>query len=305
MTASPLRLLTSLLLLTIVGPGAWAQSSPHKGKKKTAHSTPAPSSPAPPEAILAKFQRVRMPYRATHLSARQRRMVQKLVEASQYLEDIFWRQSDPDGLTLLQSLAGSKDPHDVALHRLLMIFGSRYNLLDDNRPFAGAESMPPGRGLYPRGLTRGQIEQYVKDHPEKRAEIYSPTTVVRRDGDELVGVPYHVAYRSFLEPAAQALREAAALSDDAGFAAFLRARAKALLSDDYYARSRTRCPWRRRTGPRCAATPPPWRSWTPPSAPATCATATRRWPTICPTIPASMRRRAPRRSSSRTSWMRA
>ena len=228
-----LRLLASLLLLTIVGPGAWALHSQHQGKKKTTHS--APASAAPPEAILAKFQRVRMPYRATHLSARQRRMVQRLVEASQYLEDIFWRQSDPDGLTLLQSLAGSKDPHDAALHRLLMIFGSRYNLLDDNRPFAGAEPMPPGRGLYPRGLTRGQIEQYVKDHPEKKAEIYSPTTVVRRDGDELVGVPYHVAYRSFLEPAAQALREAAALSDDAAFAAFLRARAKALLSDDYYA----------------------------------------------------------------------
>ena len=228
-----LRLLASLLLLTIVGPGAWAQSSQRKGKKKTTRSEPAPA--ASPEAILAKFQRVRMPYRSTHLSARQRRMVQKLVEASQYLEDIFWRQSDPDGLTLLQSLAGSKDPHDAALHRLLMIFGSRYNLVDDNRPFVGAEPMPPGRGLYPRGLTRGQIEQYVKDHPEKKAEIYSPYTVVRRDGDELVGVPYHVAYRSFLEPAAQALREAAALSDDAAFAAFLRARAKALQTDDYYA----------------------------------------------------------------------
>ncbi|HXZ26821.1 MAG TPA: Zn-dependent hydrolase [Terriglobales bacterium] len=229
MNPHPLRWLTLLLLLVVLTAGAPAQ----RPSQKRTPAAPAAAAPRP-EAILARFRTVRMPFRTTHLSARERRMVQKLVEASQYLEDIYWRQSDPDGLTLLQSLQASKDPHDVAVRRLLMIFGSRFDLLDDNRPFAGDEPMPPGRGLYPRGLTRGQIEQYVKDHPEKKAEIYSPYTVVRRDGDDLVGVPYHVAYRSFLEPAAQALREAAALSSDPAFAAFLRARAKALLSDDYY-----------------------------------------------------------------------
>jgi hypothetical protein len=50
----------------------------------------------------------------------------------------------------------------------------------------------------------------------------------------LEGVPYHIAYRSFLEPAAHDLREAAALSDDPAFANFLRLRADALLTDDYF-----------------------------------------------------------------------
>ena len=49
--------------------------------------------------------------------------------------------------------------------------------------------MPPGRGFYPEGLTRQQIEQYVKDHPEKRDEIYSSTTLVRWHGDRLEAVP--------------------------------------------------------------------------------------------------------------------
>jgi hypothetical protein len=83
-------------------------------------------------------------------------------------------------------------------------------------------------------LSREQIEQYVKDHPNKKAEIYNPYTVVKRRGNELVGVPYHVEYREFLEPAARALREAAALSSDPKFAEFLRLRAYALLTDDYY-----------------------------------------------------------------------
>ena len=38
-----------------------------------------------------------------------------------------------------------------------------------------------------------------------------------------------------MEPAAKALREAAALSNDKDFAKFLRMRADALLADDYYA----------------------------------------------------------------------
>ena len=54
-------------------------------------------------------------------------------------------------------------------------------------------------------------------------------------GDRLIGIPYHEEYREFLEPMAKALREAAALSDDRGFAKFLRLRADALLTDDYYA----------------------------------------------------------------------
>ena len=37
----------------------------------------------------------------------------------------------------------------------------------------------PGRELYPFGLTRAGMEQYVAAHPEEKAAIYSPWTVVR------------------------------------------------------------------------------------------------------------------------------
>jgi len=183
---------------------------------------------------LAKLRRVEMPFNASGLSTRERRMIARLVEACQDLEDVFWRQSDPEGLALYKSLVGSESPRDQKLRRMLMINGSRFDLLEENQPFVGTEPLPPGRGLYPPGLTREQIGQYVAAHPEKKAEIYSPYTIVERRGSELVGVPYHVAYRAFLEPAARALRDAAALSDDAQFARFLRLRADALLTDDYY-----------------------------------------------------------------------
>jgi len=184
---------------------------------------------------VAKFKRVRMPIGSARLSVRERKMVEKLVDACRLLEDIFWRQSDPDGLTLYQSLEGSRNERDGLLRRYLWINASRFDLLEENKPFVGADPMPPGHGFYPQGLTREQIEQYVKEHPEKKAEIYSTTTVVRWHGSQLEGLPYHIAYRQFLESAAKSLREAAELSDDAAFAKFLRLRADALLSDDYFA----------------------------------------------------------------------
>jgi len=183
---------------------------------------------------LAKFHRVEMPFHSAGLTAREVKMVEKLVDASRYLEAIYWRQMDPDGLTLYESLATSKNPKDEALRRYLWINASRFDLLDDDKPFVGTTSMSPGRGFYPQDLTRDQIEQYVKAHPEKKDEIYGSFTVVRWHGDQLEGLPYHIAYRSFLEPAAKDLREAASLSDDPAFADFLRLRADALLTDDYF-----------------------------------------------------------------------
>jgi len=156
------------------------------------------------------------------------------VLACQMLEDAFWRQSDPEALVLYKQLGQSTNPKDVALRKFLFINGSRFDLIDENKSFVGPAAKPTTRGLYPDGITREQIEQYVKDHPDKKAEIYSGNTVVRRNGNELEGIPYHVAYREFLQPAARALREAAALSPDKEFANFLRLRADALMTDDYY-----------------------------------------------------------------------
>ena len=184
---------------------------------------------------LAKFRPVKMRFDSAGLTAREKQLVEKLIEASHHLEDIYWRQSDPEGLALYRSLEGGRNSADQKLLRFLRINGSRFDLIDDNKPFVGTERIAPGRGFYPKGLTREQIEQYVKEHPEKKAEIYSPYTVVERRDSQLAGVPYHIAYREFLEPAVKTLREAARLSDDPAFAKFLQLRADALLTDDYYA----------------------------------------------------------------------
>lgn len=196
------------------------------------------SHPQPNENIgvqLAKFRRIETPFVTTGLSAKEVMLVRKLVEASQYIESIYWRQSDPAALALYNGLAGCTSASDQQLRQFLLINGSRYNLLNENKPFVGNDPHSPGGSIFPRGITQKEIDDYVAAHPAKKAEIYNPLTVVKRQGKDLVGVPYHVEFKQWLEPAAKALREAAALSDDKAFANFLRLRADALLSDDYYA----------------------------------------------------------------------
>jgi hypothetical protein len=195
------------------------------------------SHPAPTENIaaqLAKFRPVQMPFSTAGLTTREVAMVRKLVEAGQDLESIFWRQSDLEGLAIYQTLANCPGATEKQIHHYLLINGSRYDLLEGNKPFLANTVYEPGHALYPAGITRKEIEDYVTAHPAKKAEIYNPWTVVKRNGKELVGVPYHIEYKAWLVPAAKALRDAAALSDDKQFASFLRLRADALLTDDYY-----------------------------------------------------------------------
>ena len=66
---------------------------------------------------LAKWKPVKMPLDPTSVDARQRSMIDKLVQASYQIDDVYWRQSDPEGLELV------KNTTDPDLRRFLIING--------------------------------------------------------------------------------------------------------------------------------------------------------------------------------------
>jgi hypothetical protein len=199
-------------------------------------SIAAPFGVAPDlDARLAQFKTIEMPFKRAGLSEREQKLVQKLVHAANRIEQIYWRQSDPEGLKLYVRLEKSNDPLDKTVLRFMKINGSRYDLIDELRPFLGKEPASPGRGLYPKDLAQAEIEKYAAAHPEQKSAVYNEQSILRRDGDKLQAVPYHVVFAEFLRSAAKDLREAAELSDDPRFAKFLNMRADALLNDDYYA----------------------------------------------------------------------
>ena len=192
---------------------------------------------------MARFQPFEMPFNRSGFSEREQRLVEKLVDAANNIERIYWRQSDPEGLKLYTELEKSQDPLDKKVLQFLKANGSRYDLIDELHPFVGKDPAPPGRGLYPINVTQQYLENtYLKLYPGQRDAIFNERSVLRlkalpgsHDVMGLNAIPYHLEFAEFLKPAAEDLREAAKLSDDPAFAKFLRMRADALLNDDYYA----------------------------------------------------------------------
>jgi hypothetical protein len=211
-----------------------------KPKPKTAKNAPAqPKLVIAPDLAerFAKFKPIHIAFDSSALTDKEQKMVAKLVDAAGLLDCIYWRQSDPEGLKLYLSLQNSTKPQDQMLREYLKINGGRFDLIDDNKPFVGTAPIPPGRAIFPWGITRAEFDAYVAAHPDQKAALYAPQTIVRRNADDakvLEAVPYHTAFREFLVPMARDLRQAAELSDDPGFAKFLELRAHALLTDDYW-----------------------------------------------------------------------
>ena len=153
-----------------------------------------------------------------------KRMIALLVQASQVMDDLYWKQSWPGDRDELLARA----PDAATRDWLTLNFGPWDRLNADAPILPGIGPRPPGGAFYPEDMTREEFEQ--ADLPDK-ASWY---TLLRRDeAGKLVTVPYHEAYKADLERAAALLREAAQLSEDREFAAYLAMRADALLSDDF------------------------------------------------------------------------
>ena len=178
---------------------------------------------------LAKWRRTEMPFHSQGLSAQELKMVNKLVDACRYLEEIFWRQNDPEGLQLYQSLAGSQSAKiRVATLSVYQWFPIRP--AGREQAFRGNHADAARPGLL-SGRTDARADRAVREGTSREER----RSVQFRHGGALAWkgtgrIPYHVAYRSYLEAAAKDLREAAGLSADAAFAKFLRLRADALLT---------------------------------------------------------------------------
>jgi hypothetical protein len=192
----------------------------------------------------ARWKVVAMPYSRAGLTPAEQQMIAKLADACHLIDEIYLHQSDLGGWALFHTT------QNADLYRLFSINGSRWDLVDRNSPVIGEEPLVPGHELYPFGTTSAVIEQYAAAHPDQKAALYSPWTVVRSApldlapalsqpvasvADHLFIYPYHDAYAEWVKPIAADLRAAAKLSPDPAFAHFLNLRAQALLTDDYYA----------------------------------------------------------------------
>ena len=158
------------------------------------------------------------------LSDNQRAMIRLLIDASQIMDDLFWRQAYGDDYEAwLESIA------DADTRRFAELNYGPWDRLDGDKPFIkGVGAKPLGANFYPQDMSKEEFDQAYL--PGKNG-LYS---LIRRDDEgALKLVPYHVAYAPELKAAAALLREAAKLAESPDFASYLKLRAAALISDEY------------------------------------------------------------------------
>ncbi|NMB73911.1 MAG: Zn-dependent hydrolase [Myxococcales bacterium] len=184
-------------------------------------------------ARSAKFGKFSAVVNIKRLPPSEQAALRKLLEIGPLVDDIFWRQNTPEGRAVLDETKNFVVPKELI--RLLTIHYGRYDRTDDDRAFFGAQGKKfAGAGFYPYDLTREELEKWLADRPERRAEILGSFSVVQRAGDGFAALPYHQAYPETVERLAQVLEEAAALTRNESLARFLSLRAAALRSDDYF-----------------------------------------------------------------------
>ncbi len=169
------------------------------------------------------------------LDENQQKVLLKLVEAAKAIDPAFWHQSAHEALAVRAELEASKRPEDRTILEYVLINYGPFDRRFENERFYGKGSpKPPGAGFYPHDLTKEEFETYVESHPEVKASFEKLNTVIKRKGSELVAVPYEDEYRTHLQKASQALREASAYADNSSLKRYLKLRADALLSGDFY-----------------------------------------------------------------------
>jgi hypothetical protein len=158
-----------------------------------------------------------------HLTERQRRMIVLLIEASEIMDDLFWKQAWGDKSALLDVIS------DDTVRRFADINYGPWDRLDGDTPFLEhVGPKPPGAAFYPTDMSREEFE--AANLAGKRSWY----TLLQRDSTgALVTVPYHQAYDAELRRAARLLGMAANYADDPSFKRYLTLRARALLTDDY------------------------------------------------------------------------
>jgi hypothetical protein len=190
--------------------------------------------------MAARFAPTPLQVEISALSPGDRRALAKLIQAGHIVDRIFMEQLWSGDNALYEKLLIGQTPLDRARLHLFWIYKGPWSDLDAHKAFLPnvPDRKPLGANFYPLDMSREEFDKWVaKLSHDRAAAAKSFFTVIRRDSatHQLSIVPYHQAYRSYLEQAAQLLREAAGETQNDSLKRFLNLRAQAFLNDDYYA----------------------------------------------------------------------
>lgn len=189
------------------------------------------------DRYLAQYAPYKMHYDASSLAAKDKQILQKLVKAAELLHEAYWAQTSPEGRKIRDTLVkGKHSPQARKLLTLLDRNGGVFEQLNGHAAFMGSDTYYPGQAFYPEGMTAEQFDHAIaRMSAREKAEFLNPYTVIREDGKGgYKAVRFYDAFKSHIDPVIALLNEAADLTDNASFARFLRLKARALKTDEYF-----------------------------------------------------------------------
>ena len=189
--------------------------------------------------MIARFAPVELKVDTSHLSKGDQQALKKLIEAAKVIDEIFLQQRWYEGPAVRIRLETDQTPLGKARLRYFDINKGPFSELDGLTTFLPnvPRKKPLGAGFYDEQMTTQEFEAWVKTlPPAQQTEARGFFSVIRREKDgKLAMTPYREEYRYLLDIAAKQINEAAALTTNATLKEFLTLRAKAFLTDDYYA----------------------------------------------------------------------
>jgi hypothetical protein len=186
------------------------------------------------KARRAQFIQETLDADTSGLSAADLRALSHLVKAARIVDHLFLRQAWAGNSGFAPSVGSLTGPDAQAAKDYYRIMAGPWDRLKEFEPFLGTAPHPTGAGFYPEDMSKEEFEKHVAANPGDKAAFTSITTVIRRQGTKLLAVPYSKEYSELLKEAASELRAAASATKNESLKKFLKLRADAFLSDDYY-----------------------------------------------------------------------
>jgi len=213
----------------------------------SAHSAPVKKAAVPDleqlQKMTARFAPTPIRVDTSKLSSGDQQALVKLIEAARILNQVFLRQLWSGNVALYSQLERDSTALGKARRDYFWLNKGPWSDIDDYQAFI--PGVPPrkplGANFYPQSMTKEVFEQWVAQLPAaEQQQAKSFFTVIHTRGslppaiNSLFSVPYSQEYGDDLGRSAGLLREAAGLTDNDSLKTFLKLRADAFLSNDYY-----------------------------------------------------------------------
>ena len=192
--------------------------------QKTATESTQTSTKMTKDYAFQYYAQVPLKTDISHLTQNEKEILRLMFKTADIMDDLFWQQAYGAKIDLMDETKGEAKEY-------AKINYGPWDRLNNEVPFInGIGAKPAGATFYPIDMTKEEFEQAnIKDGK-------SPYSIIRRNREgKLYSIPYHDNFKNQLSKAAEYLTKASELAEDAGLKKYLKLRATALMSDDFYA----------------------------------------------------------------------